>query len=417
MQAAQEEHQWRREAERSGVVSPPTQLLHSRWTPPPMWAAPPPDARFLAEGPWPAAAAAPDRSYPGYYYENSSVPISEQSLDPEAVTEPSNPSSPECLSFVLGIAFAGLLLGIGLLVVHNSLSSYDMAPDIEDDALERRLEVAPSGGSQRLVPRRIVNPDVDERGNRRSTTRTHASVPVSGKKAHGETARRPLTTVRTSPETKPPITAVATGARDEDEARPRRVVTDQTCSRHVYTHCAHPRPEFFYSADRRACVPATSDTVHVCNRGSNRFSSLERCLASCVNGRRVSDRCYESTLFFPCAQQDVLDVPWYFDGKKCVAWSFPQGTCLSVGRRGVFRSSGECRRRCVLRMEPECDETPSAEACLPRQLKYPYFGDMHAHGGARCVNASRRTLQTRRCLIGSNQFASLADCQRACVGS
>ncbi|KAH7983737.1 hypothetical protein HPB52_014040 [Rhipicephalus sanguineus] len=115
--------------------------------------------------------------------------------------------------------------------------------------------------------------------------------------------------------------------------------------------------------------------------------------------------------------QDVLDVPWYFDGKKCVAWSFPQGSCLSVGRRGVYRSLEECRRRCMLRPESECDETPAAEACSTRQLRHPYFADMQAHGGARCVNASRRSLQSRRCLIGSNQFASLDACRRACVGS
>ncbi|XP_065303720.2 uncharacterized protein [Dermacentor albipictus] len=257
---------------------------------------------------------------------------------------------------------------------------------------------------------------MDERGNRKRTMRNRARIQVAGRAASGEAARQPRTSAKTSPETTTPATTVTT-IRVEDDARPRRDATDESCSRHVYTHCVRPKPEFYYSADRRACVPAAADTVHVCNRGSNRFSSLESCLTSCVNGRRVSDRCYESTLFFPCDRQDVLDVPWYFDGNRCAAWTFPQGTCLSVARRGVFRSSEECRRRCVLRTEPECDETPPVQACSPRQLRHPYFADMKARGGARCVNASRRTLQSRRCLVGSNQFASLAACRKACVGN
>ncbi|KAH7984400.1 hypothetical protein HPB52_020306 [Rhipicephalus sanguineus] len=415
MQPVQRESKWRREAELSGAVPPPAQPLHSGWTPPPTWAAPSPDSRLLAESAWSAAAVPPDRSYPGYYHEGYSGPISEQSLDLESAREPSKPSSPECLSFVLGIAFAGLLLGIGLLVVHNSLSPYDMTPDAEEDALERRLDVAPNSVGQSLIPRSDVHPDVDERGSRKTTISTRARIQVTGRAANGATARLQPTRAKTSTKT-PPVTAAATEARGEDEPQPRRAVTGESCIRHVYTHCVHPRPEFYYSADRRACVAAATDTVHVCNRGSNRFSSMESCLASCVNGRRVSDRCYESTLFFPCARQDLLDVPWYFDGRKCVAWSFPQGSCLSVGRRGVFRSLEECRRRCVLRKESECDETPAAEACSTRQLRYPYFADMQAHGGAHCVNASRRTLQSHRCLIGSNQFASLDACRRACVG-
>ncbi|KAL3172265.1 hypothetical protein MRX96_013239 [Rhipicephalus microplus] len=131
--------------------------------------------------------------------------------------------------------------------------------------------------------------------------------------------------------------------------------------------------------------------VHVCNRGSKLYSSIKSCLASCVNGCHVSDRCWGSTLFFPHTRQDVLDVPWYFHGKKCVAWSFPQ--------------------------ESECDETPAAETGSPRQLRLPYFADMQPHGGAHCVNVTRRALKSHRILIGSNQFDSLDGCGRACVRS
>ncbi|KAH8001092.1 hypothetical protein MRX96_028257 [Rhipicephalus microplus] len=110
-----------------------------------------------------------------------------------------------------------------------------------------------------------------------------------------------------------------------------------------------------------------------------------------------------------------MDVPWYFLGKKCVTWSFPQGTCLSVGRRGVYRSWEDCRWRCVLRTESECDETPAAETGSPRQLRRPYFADMQAHSGARWVNVTRRALKLHRILIGSNQFDALDACCGACV--
>ncbi|KAH8033345.1 hypothetical protein HPB51_010385 [Rhipicephalus microplus] len=116
-------------------------------------------------------------------------------------------------------------------------------------------------------------------------------------------------------------------------------------------------------------------------------------------------------------RQDVLDVLWYFHGNKCVAWSFPQGTCLSVGHFGGYRSWEECRWRCVLRTESECDETPAAETGSHCQLRHPYFADMQPHGGAHCVNVTRCALKSHRILIGSNQFNSLDGCGRACVRS
>ncbi|KAL3186130.1 hypothetical protein MRX96_028253 [Rhipicephalus microplus] len=145
---------------------------------------------------------------------------------------------------------------------------------------------------------------------------------------------------------------------------------------HVYTHCVHLKREFYYSAYKKACVLAATDNVHVCNCGSKGFSSIKGCLASCVNGRHVSDRCYGSTLFFPSTR-----------------WE-------------------ECRRRCVLRTQSEYDETPAAETGSPRQLRHPYVAEIQAHGGARCVSVTRHSLKSHRCLIGSNQFDSLDGCGR-----
>ncbi|XP_049512089.1 uncharacterized protein LOC119464054 [Dermacentor silvarum] len=221
MQPFREDAEWLRKAERYAAVSPPTQPLHSGWRPPLTWAGRPHDSRFLAEGPWPEAAVAPHRSYPGYYYEGSAEPVYEQSLEPEAATESSEPRSAGCPSFVLGVAFAGLLVCIGLLVVHSSLSPFDISPDIEEDARERRLEVAPNAVGERLIPRRIGHPDIDERGNGKTTLRRRAQVRVAGRAANGGSARPPLTSAKTSPETKTPTTAMTT-TRGEDDAHPRR---------------------------------------------------------------------------------------------------------------------------------------------------------------------------------------------------
>ncbi|KAL3186124.1 hypothetical protein MRX96_028248 [Rhipicephalus microplus] len=418
MQPVQEKPQCYGDAERPSVVSPPVRTFLSQWTPLPTWAtSSPADLFLLAEAPWQAAAVPSDRSFPRYYYEDGSGPISEQTRDPESLIEPSKPSRVEFLSVVLGIAFAKLLLGIRLPVVHNSLSPYDITPDVAYGAFKQRLEIAPNTVGQRFIPRRVVHPDVDEKGSRRTTTSARTRVRVTGRATKGRNARLLLMRVMASPVTTPPVTAATTGPQEEDDVQQRRAVTLESYSGHVYTHCGHPKHEFYCGAYRKSCVLAARDPVHVCNRGFKWFSSIKSCLASCVNGRRVSDRSYGGTLFFPCTRQDVLDLPWYFHGKKCVAWSFPPGTCLSVGRRGVYRSWEECRRRCVLRTESECDETSAAETGSPRQLRRPYFADMQAHGGARCVNVTRRALKSHRILIGSNQFDSLDASCRACVRS
>ncbi|KAL3172287.1 hypothetical protein MRX96_013260 [Rhipicephalus microplus] len=135
MQPVQREPKCYGDGERSSVVSPPVRTFHSEWTPLPTWAASSPaDLCFLAKGPWQADALPSDRSFPRHYYEDCSGPVSEQTLNPESVSEPSKPSRVEFLSVVLGIAFAKLLLGIRLPIVHNSLSPYDVTPDVTDDA-------------------------------------------------------------------------------------------------------------------------------------------------------------------------------------------------------------------------------------------------------------------------------------------
>ncbi|KAL3172282.1 hypothetical protein MRX96_013256 [Rhipicephalus microplus] len=278
------------DAERSSVVSPPVRTFHSEWTPLPTWAASSPaDLFFLAEAPWQAAAVPSDSSFPRYCDEDGSGPVSEQTLNRESLSKPWKPSRVEFLSVVLGIAFAKLLLGIRLPIVHNSLSPYDVKPDVTDDAFERRLEIAANTVGQRLIPRRVVHPDVDGKGNRKTTTGARTRVRVKCRASNGRTARLLLMRVMTSPVRTPPVAAVTTGAQEEDDVKARRAVTLKSYSGHVYTHCGHAEHEFYCSAYREACVLAATDPVHVCNRDFKWFSSIKSCLASCVNGRHVLD--------------------------------------------------------------------------------------------------------------------------------
>ncbi|XP_077489395.1 uncharacterized protein LOC144100275 [Amblyomma americanum] len=403
MQSAQESPEGRQEADSPGVVSPPAHLQQESGPPSPTSPGPQQDASVQAEAAW-GAAQAPEQCYP-VFYDGAMDPLHDSLIEPE----PPKTSSHECLSFVLGIAFAGMLLGLGLLAVHGPFATHDITP--EDGARARSLAATPHAVGRPGIPHRMAAPRAAGGGRKRAAQRSRFVLPFGGRARNEVVYRAPVLSTKT--------TTAVSEARTHDPDEDQEIRTDsESCNRHLYTHCTLPKKEFFYNVDQQSCVSAAEDTVHVCNRGSNRFASLDICLASCVKGRQTSDRCYESTIFFPCSRQDVLYEPWYFDGKRCVAWSFPQGSCLSASHRGVFRSWDECRRHCVLHPGPECDEAPPpAETCSLRQLRHPYFADMQSHGGARCVNASRRMLESQRCLIGSNRFSSMSACRRACVRS
>ncbi|KAL1476056.1 hypothetical protein MTO96_036807 [Rhipicephalus appendiculatus] len=196
------------------------------------------------------------------------------------------------------------------------------------------------------------------------------------------------------------------------------------CRSHFYTYCTTAVSKFYYSASSHACLSTEVDSVHLCNHGSNRFRNLGSCLTSCVHEERAEphDRCYENALFSTCTRQDVAETWWYYNGSTCTAWNFPLGHCPSMGL-GVYHSRRECERSCLLHQRlgnttasshRRCQLPVSVRCTLP-QLKYPYFADMRAQGSARCVKASSHTLRHRRCLIGSNQFDSIAGCEQSCV--
>ncbi|KAH7941959.1 hypothetical protein HPB49_018978 [Dermacentor silvarum] len=193
------------------------------------------------------------------------------------------------------------------------------------------------------------------------------------------------------------------------------------CRSHFHTYCHRGRNEVYYSATLRACTSTEADSVHVCNHGANRFTSLDSCLVSCVHvgHGRPQRRCYEGALFATCSWQDAAETWWHFDGSVCAPWNFPLGKCpLQDGR--VFRSRRECDAACVHRERDNSDEqrrcdAPDAGTCAPRQIRHTYFADVRADGRARCVMASSGNLITRRCLVGPNRFDSMASSKRACL--
>ncbi|XP_037508549.2 uncharacterized protein LOC119385064 [Rhipicephalus sanguineus] len=231
----------------------------------------------------------------------------------------------------------------------------------------------------------------------------------------------------------PTVTAALPGLREKNEADvesteghlPMRMLWQRECGHYFYTYCDSIRQEWYHKPSAHGCVATASDSVHVCNRGANRFTNLESCFASCVHGDRKPDRCFERSLFTGCDREDVVETWWFFDGIRCLRWNFPLGNCPSEQSR-VFHSVEQCKLECMPGWKVKYDNTsaavrrrrceaPIAATCSPRQLRYPYFADMHAEGSARCVRASASNLLTRRCLVGSNRFSSLAICNRFCT--
>nr|XP_050029739.1 uncharacterized protein LOC126525824 [Dermacentor andersoni] len=188
------------------------------------------------------------------------------------------------------------------------------------------------------------------------------------------------------------------------------------CGAVYYTYCPALRDE--YRASPAACVSSGADHVAVCNRGSNRFASLEECYRACglLQGPN-RDACFEQPLFTACERQDVTGSWWYFDGHRCAEWGFPQGECPVNGTGKLHASLKECRRQCEGRRggrDPQC-RPPASATCEEEQLRFPYFARILPSGRGLCVRASLNALLTHRCLAGANRFDSMAACRDACL--
>ncbi|KAH7985234.1 hypothetical protein HPB52_024238 [Rhipicephalus sanguineus] len=99
-------------------------------------------------------------------------------------------------------------------------------------------------------------------------------------------------------------------AKDDDEkAREANLVTlfpfgrptQPPCGAAYYTFCERPPREYHYRRAVNACVETDAvDAADVCNRGTNRFSSLDHCLKSCVSAEYPAEECFKRPLFTRC---------------------------------------------------------------------------------------------------------------------
>ncbi|KAH6939813.1 hypothetical protein HPB50_021858 [Hyalomma asiaticum] len=377
-------------------------------------------AEFFAEEP----AVPPNpflgrRSFPRYAAYADSVPLVASVRTEGRADEESGGLFSWLRNFLIGVLVASLLVVVasaGGIIDWTGGAAVEMHDAKPPTTSSDEMELVDARFSA-AAPQASVGPgaadDFDEKG---------VSSQVHGTPSAPSDARIPTATV------------ALPGPKGEHDGHvgspeghlPMRMLWQRECRHYFYTYCDSIRQEWYHKPSSHGCVTTASDSVHVCNRGANRFTNLESCFASCVHGDSKPDRCFERSLFTECDREDVLETWWFFDGRRCLRWNFPLGNCPSEQSR-VFHTAEQCALECVpgwevkrdnasaaVRQQRRC-EAPVAATCSPRQLRYPYFADMHAEGSARCVRASARNLLTRRCLVGSNRFASLATCSRFCA--
>nr|XP_054922936.1 uncharacterized protein LOC126523681 [Dermacentor andersoni] len=211
------------------------------------------------------------------------------------------------------------------------------------------------------------------------------------------------------------ITANTVGALAPQEglAKESTPGTRPACGSVYYTFCERAPREFHYRRAANACVETdVVDVANVCNRGANRFSTLDLCLESCVSAEHPAEECFERPLFTRCARQDALSSWWQFEAGKCVLWTFPSGGCPANGS-AVFPTAKECEERCGHR-GAGC-RRPEVVACGRRHLRYPYFAHVYAgEGRVRCLRSSETLMHGHQCLAGANRFRSREACHASC---
>ncbi|KAH8032727.1 hypothetical protein HPB51_001425 [Rhipicephalus microplus] len=206
--------------------------------------------------------------------------------------------------------------------------------------------------------------------------------------------------------------------------------TKSACGTPLFVYCASRRHEFYYRRSVNACVSISSDKVVVCNRSPNKFSTRESCRQQCIETERPAKQCQTRALFSECTQQDVVEIWWYYDGKRCQRWSFPSGQC-PVNASNVFTSFMDCSRRCDLDEgdvhqkdkdgQRKLCRMPPTDVCGTEQLRFPYFAYVSEASNGRSVRRCRSMATTNqmkhRCLAGPNRFQSVRACRTTCAAS
>ncbi|XP_077498934.1 uncharacterized protein LOC144110006 [Amblyomma americanum] len=198
------------------------------------------------------------------------------------------------------------------------------------------------------------------------------------------------------------------------------------CGMPLFTLCTRPRREYYYHPQEDTCTPATGSpkedtaSLSLCNRSPNRFSSLDSCRRSCMTSVMPAQRCFDKPVFSGCSRQLVISPWWFFNGRRCQAWHFPEGQCPDPAH--VFRSRAHCSRKCGSRRTPwkppQSCRAPPARPCGPLQLRFPYFAEMSRGGRVRCrLTLAENLVRSPRCLVGANRHRSLGRCRSSCVRS
>ncbi|XP_049518997.1 uncharacterized protein LOC125943590 [Dermacentor silvarum] len=187
----------------------------------------------------------------------------------------------------------------------------------------------------------------------------------------------------------PKQAAEATAAALEGEATRRRAKRNGTkgtarrdCGRFSFRYCAEgpsAAQRHYYDWTIGSCVPTSHDVPLWCNRGRNRFASLEHCRSKCVTRKPPSRQCSSPTSFTVCSRRDMKHGLWFWDGDSCVEWNYNRGNCM-VSRGRELTSKAACIEAC----EPSANDTETPEVptvcratrsapCTPAKMRFPFF--------------------------------------------
>ncbi|XP_065301951.1 uncharacterized protein [Dermacentor albipictus] len=212
--------------------------------------------------------------------------------------------------------------------------------------------------------------------------------------------------------------SASVGGFGRDDFAPSRIWTKVVCGQPAFRFCSGGPVEFYYNGSGQSCMRLSPRGPGLCNRGRNRFTSMESCRRHCVDRKAPAAECYMKAVLAECQARDVTETWWwYVDGKGCRRWRFPEGRCPSLDA-DVFRTSLECVRRCTKGGAPPC-RVPSAVTCEVKQLRYGYIADAPAHGARtrRCreLPSAGGGGARQHCLAGANRFPTMQACLRSCV--
>ncbi|XP_065296793.1 uncharacterized protein [Dermacentor albipictus] len=228
----------------------------------------------------------------------------------------------------------------------------------------------------------------------------------------------------------PKQAAKVTAAALEGEARRRLAKRNGTkdtvkavCDRFSFTYCAEGMSggqRHYYDWTIGLCVPTSHDAQFWCNRGRNRFASLEHCQRRCVTRKPPSRQCSSPTSFTVCSRRDMKHGLWFWDGDSCVGWNYNRGNCM-VSRGRELTSKAACIEACQppangtqKPADPTlCSATRSAR-CTTAKVRFPFFAARKGGDHFECVEASAERLQRRLCLSPGNNFDTIEECDTAC---